>query len=46
MAEILSSIGGFFVSAWNVLVSLISGFGTFDLLDIAIVAYLIYKVAP
>lgn len=43
MAQILSSIGGFFVSAWNVVVSLLAGFSVFDILDIAIVAYLIYK---
>lgn len=43
MADFFGSIGTFFVSIWNVLVSLISGFGVFDLLDIAIVAFLIYK---
>ncbi len=44
MAEFFGSIGAFFVSIWNVLVSLISGFHPlFDLLDIAVVAYLIYK---
>ena len=43
MAAFFGSIGKFFVSMWNVLISLISGFGLFDLLDIAIVAFLIYK---
>ncbi len=43
MAAFFGSIGNFFVSVWNVLISLISGFGVFDVLDIAIVAFLIYK---
>lgn len=43
MEAVLNAIGAFFAALWNTIVSLGSGFGVFDLLDIAIVAYLLYK---
>lgn len=43
MEAIVSSIGAFFAMLWDTVVSLVSGFGIFDVLDIVIVAYLLYK---